>query len=160
MARPAPQPTRRAPGRHLLLFDGLCGLCARSVEFVVAHDRHRVFDVASLESPMGQAVTDRAGAVPGDRSTFYAVADYRGATSRPLTKARAALFVLDALGWPWKIAGLVRVLPISALDRVYDVVAKNRYRVFGRTDRCLTPRLANPTPIVDGPAAPRTGGRP
>jgi predicted DCC family thiol-disulfide oxidoreductase YuxK len=144
-----------------LLFDGLCGFCGRSVQFVLAHDRGRLFDVAPLQSAMGRAVTHQAGATPGDLSTFYAVAHYRTRDPRPLAKARAALFVLNALGWPWKLAGLVGVLPTSLLDRLYDMVAANRYRLFGRTDRCLTPRRPEPSPIVDSPAVTRrTGGRP
>jgi predicted DCC family thiol-disulfide oxidoreductase YuxK len=55
------------------------------------------------------------------------------------SRSTAALFVAGELGWPWKMAGLMRVLPTSILDHVYNVVARNRYRVFGRYEQCLTP---------------------
>jgi len=80
------------------------------------------------------------GGDPDDVSTVYVVADYRTPTARPLTRSRAALFVLGALGWPWKVATLFGLLPTALLDRAYDVVARNRYRVFGRRAQCLMPR--------------------
>ena len=56
------------------------------------------------------------------------------------SRSSAALFVAAELGWPWKMAVLMRILPTSILDHVYNVVARNRYRVFGRDQQCLTPR--------------------
>ena len=82
----------------------------------------------------------RHGGDPGDVSTVYVVADYRTPAARPLVRSRAALFVAGALGWPWKAATLFGALPTALLDRVYDVVARNRYRVFGRREQCLMPR--------------------
>jgi predicted DCC family thiol-disulfide oxidoreductase YuxK len=68
------------------------------------------------------------------------VADYQTAASRVFTRSDAALFVCGALGWPWKAAQLMRFVPRRLRDRTYDVVARSRYRVFGRYDRCLVPR--------------------
>ena len=56
------------------------------------------------------------------------------------SRSSAALFVAGQLGWPWKAAVLARVLPTAFLDHVYNVVARNRYRMFGRFEQCLTPR--------------------
>jgi predicted DCC family thiol-disulfide oxidoreductase YuxK len=140
-----PQPSADAAGRHLLLFDGVCGLCSRLVQFVLVRDRRRIFDFASLQSPIGRAVVER----PEDLSTFYAFADYRAQEARRLTKARAALFVMCALGWPWKVAGLFGVLPTALLDRLYDLVARNRYRAFGRSEHCLMPLPEYRTRFVD-----------
>ena len=74
-----------------------------------------------------------------DLTTFYVIANYRTPLARRITKGRAALFVLNSLGWPWKVAGLFGFLPTALLDLVYDLVARNRYRLFGRLDQCLTP---------------------
>jgi predicted DCC family thiol-disulfide oxidoreductase YuxK len=144
-----PQPPSDAQGRHLLLFDGVCGLCSRLVQFVLMHDRECVFDFASLQSPTGRALVERAGGNPEDLSTFYAFPDYRAPEARPLTKARAALFVMYALGWPWKMARLFGVLPTALLDRLYDLVARNRYRVFGRREHCLIPSPEYRSRFVD-----------
>jgi predicted DCC family thiol-disulfide oxidoreductase YuxK len=129
-----------AEGRHLLLFDGFCGLCSRLVQFVLGRDRLAVFHFASLQSVAGRAAVKRSGNSPDLPTTIYVFADYRKAKARLLTKARAVLFVMDALGWPWKAAGLLGILPTGLLDALYDLVARNRYRVFGRREQCLMPR--------------------
>jgi predicted DCC family thiol-disulfide oxidoreductase YuxK len=144
-----PQPRSETEGRHLLLFDGVCGLCSRLVQFVLVRDRQRTFHFASLQSPIGRAMVERSGGDPEDLATFYAFANYRAPGSTRLTKARAGLFVLRTLGWPWKVAGIVGLLPTGFLDRLYDLVARNRYRVFGRRELCLVPRPEDRNRFVD-----------
>jgi predicted DCC family thiol-disulfide oxidoreductase YuxK len=140
MVRLAPQSPTPATGRHLLLFDGGCGLCESLVQFVLARDPAGIFHFASLASPEGRSVVTRHGGAADEVSTMYVVADYRTSEPHPLTRSRAALFVAGALGWPWKGATLFGVLPTPLLDRAYDFVARNRYRVFGRREQCLVPR--------------------
>ena len=65
---------------------------------------------------------------------------YRSPAPQLLAKGRAALFVGVQLGWPWRAAGVLALLPTAILDLIYDVIARNRYRVFGRHERCLLPR--------------------
>jgi predicted DCC family thiol-disulfide oxidoreductase YuxK len=127
-------------GTHLVLYDGVCGLCSRLLQFLLAHDRRAVFTFASLQSATGRAVIERFGGNPEELTSFFVVADYRTGAACMLGRSRAALFVAGALGWPWKAAGVLRVLPTPILDRLYDLVARTRYRVFGRLDRCLVPR--------------------
>jgi len=140
MIRAVPQPLTHAAGRHLLLFDGYCGLCTTFVQFILARDPAGIFHFASLSSPEGRSAVSRHGGDPDDVSTVYVVADYQTPKARPLTRGRAALFVLGALGWPWKGATLFGVLPTGLLDRAYALVARNRYRLFGRREQCLVPR--------------------
>jgi predicted DCC family thiol-disulfide oxidoreductase YuxK len=137
MSRAEPQ----AAGVHLVLYDGVCGLCSRLLQFLLVYDRARVFSFASLQSVTGQAFVRRFGGNPDDLTSFYVVANYRAPEdARAFVKARAALFVAGKLGWPWKAASLFGVLPATLLDRIYELVGRNRYRVFGRYDQCLTPR--------------------
>jgi predicted DCC family thiol-disulfide oxidoreductase YuxK len=133
------QPTSVAEGAHLVLYDGVCGLCSRLLRFLLAHDRRAVFTFASLQSPVGRVMVERFGGNPDELSSFYVVANYRANDAQMFSRSSAALFVAGRLGWPWKVAVLGRVLPTAILDRVYNVVARNRYRVFGRYDRCLIP---------------------
>ena len=135
-----PQSPTHAEGRHLLLFDGFCGLCTWLVQFVLARDTAGIFHFASLSSPQGRSIVARHGGDPDDVLTVYVIADYRTPAARPLIRSRAALFVLGALGWPWKAVTLFGVLPTALLDLGYDFVARNRYRVFGRREQCLMPR--------------------
>src|SRR5438093_1912556 len=125
--------------RHLLLYDGACGLCSRLVRFVLTRDRDRVFDFASLQSAVGKAMVARAGVTGDELTTFYVFPNYRAAQLTALTKSRATLFVAGALGRPWKSAAIFGVLPAAWLDRIYDIVARNRDRVFGRQEQCLVP---------------------
>jgi predicted DCC family thiol-disulfide oxidoreductase YuxK len=118
----------------------VCGLCDHLVQFVLAHDRRRVFHFAALQSAAGKSAVERFGGNPAALTTFYVLADYRTGEARLFNKGRAALFVARILGWPWRAAGMFGVLPASLLDVGYDLVARYRYRLFGRHDQCLLPR--------------------
>ena len=134
---------------HLLLYDGECGLCNVLVRTVLAHDQRGVFHYASLQSPMASVVLDRFGSDPNDLNTFYLVVNYRSGAPSRLIKGKAALFLAASLGWPWKAAGLLRVLPNTVLDGIYDLIARNRYRVFGRGERCMVARPEQRERFVD-----------
>jgi predicted DCC family thiol-disulfide oxidoreductase YuxK len=126
--------------RHLLLFDGVCALCDGVVQFVLARDRRRFFDFAPIQSPAARAILERFRFDPDALDTFYVVVNYRGPAPVPLARARAALFLLRQLGWPWKAAAALRVLPSPLLDTVYNLIARHRYRVFGQYEQCVIPR--------------------
>ena len=85
-------------------------------------------------------MVERCGGNPDELTSFYVLANYRTGQARMFSRGSAALFLAAELGWPWKVAVLLRVLPIAILDCVYDVVARSRYRVFGRYEQCPTPR--------------------
>jgi predicted DCC family thiol-disulfide oxidoreductase YuxK len=127
-------------GAHLVRYDGVCGLCSRLLQFLLKHDRRAVFTFASLQSAVGRALVERFGGDPNELTSFYVLANYRADDARMFSRNSAALFVAGELGGPWKVAVLMRVLPTAILDRIYDVVARNRYRLFGRFEHCLIPR--------------------
>jgi predicted DCC family thiol-disulfide oxidoreductase YuxK len=145
--------TAQAPsdsgGAHLVLYDGVCGLCSRLLQFLLAHDRQGIFNFASLQSPTGRSLVQRSGGDPHLLSSFYVLAHYRTRDARVITRGRAALFVAGELGWPWKATRLLGVLPTTLLDGLYDRVARNRYRMFGRHERCLMPRSEFRNRFVD-----------
>jgi predicted DCC family thiol-disulfide oxidoreductase YuxK len=148
--RSASTPEGRHPvGRHLVLYDGVCGLCDHLVQFLLARDRRRVFHFAALQSAAGKSALERSGGNPAALTTFYVLADYRTGESRLFKKSRAALFVARSLGWPWRAAGLFGLLPTSILDFGYDLVARNRYRLFGRHEQCLLPRAEDRDRFID-----------
>jgi len=126
-------------GAHLVLYDGVCGLCNRLLQFLLRHDRRRVFSFASLQSDVGRSIVEKSGANPAAVTTFYVLADYRTRASHLCTKSDAALFVAGELGWPWKTARWLRVVPKWIRDGAYDLVARSRYRIFGRYDHCVIP---------------------
>jgi predicted DCC family thiol-disulfide oxidoreductase YuxK len=137
-------------GVHLVLYDGVCGLCNRLLQFLLTHDRAAMFAFASLQSAIGRSTVERFGGNPDELSSFFVVSNFRTARARLVGRGRAALFVAGELGWPWKAAVLFRVIPPAILDRMYDVVARNRYRLFGRFDRCLIPPPEYRRRFIDG----------
>ena len=121
--------------RHVLFYDGVCGLCDRLVQFVLRRDRHGRFQFAPLQGETAAATLARFGKDPRDLDTVYVLTD----DGRLLRKARAILFTLRALGLPWSLLTIFSILPTVILDWFYDRVANNRYRMFGKRDVCELP---------------------
>jgi predicted DCC family thiol-disulfide oxidoreductase YuxK len=139
MSAPLPQGPPETRNRHLVLYDGVCGLCNRLNAFVLPRDTSGIFAFASLQSATGQSLLKRFGKTTSDLDTFYVVTNYRSDSPGLLAKSRAALFVLSTLGGIWRSFAPFRVLPAWLLDIGYDLIARNRYRFFGRYDTCLVP---------------------
>ncbi len=139
MTESARQAVASVRGEHLILYDGVCGLCNQLNRFVLLRDSRAVFHFAPLQSTTGRSVLRRFGRNAGNLTTFYVVANYRSESPALLWKARAALFVMKTLdsggAWLWA----VRMLPNTLLDLGYDLIARSRYRVFGRSEICLMP---------------------
>ena len=134
---------------HLLLYDGVCGLCNRLNQFVLPRDRADKFRFAALQSGLGREMLSAYGKDPGDLNTFYVVVDYGTKSEQILARARAALFVLREIGGPWRAAQIFRLVPVSLLDKGYDVLARNRYRWFGRYETCLIPSASVRSKFLD-----------
>jgi predicted DCC family thiol-disulfide oxidoreductase YuxK len=124
----------------ILLYDGVCGLCARSVQYVLAHDRRDRFRFAPLQSRFAAELLQRHGKDARDLDTVYAVVGYRTATECVLSRAAAIRYVADTLHDSPLLRLLLHVAPLPLLNLGYRLVACNRYRWFGRTDRCELPR--------------------
>src|SRR5688572_5261668 len=136
-------------GRHLILYDGVCGLCNRLVIDVLSRDPKGVFHFASLQSAKGRALVAAYGRNPDVLDNMYVVADHNTPSPRLLARARAALFVVGRLESPWRILRVFGVLPTFLLDAVYSFNARNRYRWFGKLDRCLLPSDAYASRFLD-----------
>ena len=118
----------------VVLFDGVCNFCNRSVNFILDHDARKRFRFAALQSDAGQAVLRHFGLRTDDFDT--AVLVERG---RAYTKSSAALRIARSLGGRWSLLALLLALPPLLRDAAYDLLARNRYRWFGRTDSCRVP---------------------
>ena len=136
MSRWSPQPCPdEADG--LILFDGVCVFCSRWVRLVMRLDRERRFRFLPIQSPSGRALAGRFGIDPDAPETNAVVLD-----GRIRFKSDAALTVLGVFPETAPLA-LFKALPRALRDPVYDLVARNRYRIFGRTDRCMVPDPAD-----------------
>ncbi len=116
----------------ILLFDGVCNLCRRSVQFVVRHDPEGIFHYASQQSALGQRLLGQHGVqAPLALDTVYLVDD-----AGIHGKSTAVLRVLGRLGYPWRAFAWLLAVPRPWRDWAYDFVGKRRYAWFGKTDVC------------------------
>jgi predicted DCC family thiol-disulfide oxidoreductase YuxK len=136
-------------GRHLLIYDGACGLCDSLVRFILPRDTRAIFHLASLQSNLGRSVVRRFGQVPDRLDTFFVVQDYRSGSPLLLSQARAALCVAKVLGGPWSVTAVFGVLPDAILNAAYNLVARHRYRLFGGSESCVRPSAEYQRRFVD-----------
>ena len=118
----------------IIVFDAQCLLCSRSVQFLLRHDKKGVFQFASIQGETGAALLTNAGLSVNGLQTMLLCDD-----GRVWEQSAALLRVLHGLGWPWRFAWVAWLVPAPLRDGAYRVVARNRYRLFGRAETCLIP---------------------
>jgi predicted DCC family thiol-disulfide oxidoreductase YuxK len=118
-------------------------------QFVLAHDAQRGFDFAAQQSATGRDYLLRFGANPAALTTLFVIADYRAAAPQLLSRARAVLFILGQIGPPWSWLRLFSILPDGVLNGGYELVARNRYRLFGQHDSCPLPSPETRARFID-----------
>ena len=123
----------------IVLYDGVCGLCNRLVQFLLKRDRRDRLRFAPLQSSFAGPPLQQHGFDPLDLDTVYVIVDHGQPTELVLARSDAILYALLQLGGFWKIARLGSLLPRIVRDGIYQVIARNRYRVFGKHDACLLP---------------------
>lgn len=133
----------------VIFYDGVCGLCNRSVRFVLQHDREGVFRFASLQSAAAREILARHGLTPNPLDTIYVVPNFGLAGERVLSKSAAAIYTAKTLGGVWKAAWLLGLLPRRVRDWAYDMVARHRYQVFGKHDACPLPEARYRNRFID-----------
>jgi predicted DCC family thiol-disulfide oxidoreductase YuxK len=139
MGRPIDMTTERKDHGALLLYDGTCGFCCASVQFVLAHERSRTLRFAALQGSAGSEVVRRH---PHLNSVDSVVWYERETASHPetvLVKSDAVLRIARYLGGGWRLFGVMSLVPRAIRDSVYDLVARNRHRLPGTADACLVP---------------------
>lgn len=132
-----PLPPGLAAPSRLMVFDGVCVLCSGAVRFILAHERERAFSFAPVQSPLGQRVLAALGR-PVDGNDSVVVID----GGRYYVKSDAIVRLALTLKAPWSWTALTRHCPRGLRDWLYDRLARNRYSIFGRYDRCMVPDAA------------------
>jgi predicted DCC family thiol-disulfide oxidoreductase YuxK len=156
-------PAADSVAHPILLYDGVCGLCNRLVQFILRRDRGGVFRFASLQGALATRILERHGADAGDLDTVYVVVNAELPAEQLLPRSDAVIFILRHLGAAslrsagrakapvptlatatatafWRGVGvLLQGVPRTVRDWGYGVVARNRYRLFGRYDTCPLP---------------------
>lgn len=123
--------------KPVILFDGVCNLCNGSVQFVIKHDKAARYSFASLQSETGRELLQQYHLPLTDFNSFVLIKD-----GRAFTKSSAALMVAkDLTGWVQLLYGFI-IVPVFIRDAVYNLVARNRYKWFGKKETCMLPSPA------------------
>ena len=124
-------------GKGIVIFDGYCNFCSRSVHFIIRRDRKRYFSFAASQTPEGQKIIDLYHL--GEMAEHSIVLIEDGKVYR---KSTAALKIARQLGKGWQLIYVCMIIPPGFRDFIYDLVARSRYRLFGKSDRCFVPEPA------------------
>ncbi len=116
----------------LILFDGVCGLCITSVQWLIRRDKSAVFRFAPIQSEIGRGHYQRSGLDPENIQTFLFIKDHKAHI-----KSDAVLETLKTLGGLWRSLSVFYLMPRPMRDWLYDLIAKNRLHVMGRHQSCM-----------------------
>jgi predicted DCC family thiol-disulfide oxidoreductase YuxK len=131
------------PDDDVILYDGVCVFCSRWVRFVATRDTDRRFRFTAIQSGYGTRLARAFGIDPHDPDTNAVVHG-----GQALFKSDAALTVLSLLpGWGW--VRLLRLAPKPLRDAVYNLVARNRYRIFGKYEACFIPDASLQSRVIE-----------
>ncbi|MDP4601078.1 MAG: DCC1-like thiol-disulfide oxidoreductase family protein [Polaribacter sp.] len=121
--------------KKIILTDGVCNLCNGIVLKIIKYDMRNTFLFANLQSEAGKELTKYLGI---DTKKIDAIILYEPGVSYEI-KSNAALKIMDDFGGFWKLTFVLRVFPVSFRDVIYDIIAKNRYKWFGKKESCMMP---------------------
>jgi predicted DCC family thiol-disulfide oxidoreductase YuxK len=122
------------PPEALILFDGVCNLCSGSVQFVIKRDPTAYFKFASLQSDFGQKQLRQLGL---DHQSFHSIILIT--EGKVYQRSDAALEIAKKLNGAWPLFYGFKILPRFLRDAVYNLISRNRYKLFGKKDACWIP---------------------
>ena len=122
-------------GEKIILFDGICNLCNSAIQFVIKRDKKNLYRFAPLQSDTAKALLQERGI---DTSKIDSIILIDPNTAY-YTKSSAALEIGKTFGGGWRLIGVFEWVPGPVRDWVYDLIAKNRYRWFGKQNECMVP---------------------
>ncbi|APY07056.1 thiol-disulfide oxidoreductase [Winogradskyella sp. J14-2] len=122
--------------KQLILFDGVCNLCNSSVLYVIKRDTKNKFLFAPLQSDIGKSITSQFKI---DTNKVDSILLYNPLEQKVYHKSTAALYVAKQLNFPTKLMAIFFLIPAFIRNWVYDFVAKNRYKWYGKKDACMIP---------------------
>ena len=122
-------------GKQLILFDGVCNLCSASVQFIIKRDKKDVFRYASLQSDLGEQFIKERNIDTTKVDSIILVEPGKAYH----VKSSAAIRIAKHLGAAWPLLQIFLILPSFLRNFFYDIIAKNRYKWFGRQDACWLP---------------------
>lgn len=121
--------------KKLILFDGVCNLCNSSVQYVIKHDKKNIFMFTALQSKVGQKLIKTYHIDTAKTDSIFLYAPEVGISS----KSTAALKIANHLGFPNRLLCVFFIIPPFIRNWVYDYIAKNRYKWYGKKESCMIP---------------------
>ncbi|MGZ3952310.1 MAG: thiol-disulfide oxidoreductase DCC family protein [Flavisolibacter sp.] len=118
----------------IILFDGVCNFCNAAINFVLKQDKKGVFRFAPLQSETAQRLLQQYHLTSKEFDSFVLIDK-----GKVYKKSTASLRVMNKLPWYWKEAQILRIIPTPFRDAIYDFIARNRYKWFGKKDQCMVP---------------------
>ena len=122
----------------IILFDAICVICNGWAKFLIQHDQHQKFKLASVQSPLGEAILKHYGMSTEHYSTMVVILN-----GQRYLESTALLKVMQHLGLPFSLMNSGYLMPRPLRDFLYRRIALNRYQLFGTTDQCLLPSAEN-----------------
>ncbi len=119
---------------EIILFDGVCNFCNSSINFVIDHDPKKHFKFAPLQSEIGQEILTQFHKNTKDFDSVILLKN-----NQLYEKSEAALEITKHLSGFWKYLSVFKILPTFFLNFFYNIIAKNRYKIFGKADSCRMP---------------------
>ena len=118
----------------VIFFDGVCNLCNASVSFIIKRDRKKLFHFSSLQSSYAKNMLAPSFTQEGELQSLVMLKD-----GHTLTRSTAALTIARHLSGLWPALYAFIILPRFLRDPIYDLIARNRYRLFGKKNECMIP---------------------
>ncbi|HEX7844798.1 MAG TPA: thiol-disulfide oxidoreductase DCC family protein [Chitinophagaceae bacterium] len=118
----------------IVLFDGVCNLCNRAVQFIIKRDKKKQFRFASLQGKKGHELLQQFGLPTNEINSFILVEN-----NQAYTRSTGGLRMLKKLGGKWKLLYALMIFPRFVRDAVYNWIARNRYKWYGKREECMIP---------------------
>jgi predicted DCC family thiol-disulfide oxidoreductase YuxK len=123
------------PNKKIILFDGVCNLCNSAVQFIIRHDKKDVFRFIALQSDLGKAICKHIGV---DQKKTDSIILYEPGIAY-YYKSKAALKIASELDSYYSLLSVFQLVPKKISDFIYDYIAVNRYKWYGKKDHCMIP---------------------
>lgn len=119
----------------LILFDGICNLCNNSVQYVIKNDKKNLFMFTAIQSETGKKIIEEFKIDTAKTDSILLYTPEKGIDY----KSTAAIKIAYQLGFPQNLLGIFYIIPPFIRNWVYDYIAKNRYKWYGKKDACMIP---------------------
>ena len=120
--------------KPIILFDGVCNFCNAGINFIIQQDKKSIFRFAALQSKPGQQLAEQYHLPKTDFDSFILIEN-----GKVYNRSTAAFKIYNKLPWYWKWTQVFWIIPKSIRDAIYDFIARNRYKWFGKKEVCMIP---------------------